>query len=83
LSTKITNPRIDKYYERALEYGAQGGKLLGAGGAGFLLLYCKQEKQKTLRQALFDCPELPFHIDWSGARIIYVGESNSERGFIS
>jgi D-glycero-alpha-D-manno-heptose-7-phosphate kinase len=82
LCAKISNHCIDGYYQRALEYGAAGGKLLGAGGAGFLLLYCEPERQDTLRKALFDCPELPFGIDWAGARIIYVGERHTEQGFV-
>ena len=40
MSTKISNPQIDELYEEALKAGAMGGKLLGAGGGGFLLLYC-------------------------------------------
>ena len=80
LSSKISNRRIDKYYKRALEYGADGGKVLGAGGGGFLLLYCEPDKQGSLRKALFDLCELPFKFDW-GARIIYVGEKHAEEGF--
>jgi len=82
LSSKISNSRIDRYYERALEYGALGGKLLGAGGGGFLLLYCEPENQERLRKALFDCFELPFKFDWGGSRIIYVGEHHTKEGFI-
>ena len=81
LSHKITNTKIDRYYDRALEYGALGGKLLGAGGGGFLLLYCEPENQERLRKALFDCFELPFKFDWNGTRIIYVGENHAEKGF--
>jgi D-glycero-alpha-D-manno-heptose-7-phosphate kinase len=83
LSSRITNSRIEKFYERAREYGAIGGKLLGAGGGGFLLLYCDQQKQNHLRKALFDCPEMPFRFDWGGARIIYVGDRWNQEGFIN
>ncbi len=83
LSEKISNPKIDKYYERALEYGAIGGKLLGAGGGGFLLLYCENKDQERLRKALFDCHELSFSFDWHGAGIIYVGDRYIEHGFFS
>jgi D-glycero-alpha-D-manno-heptose-7-phosphate kinase len=83
LSGKISNSKIDKYYERALEYGALGGKLLGAGGGGFLLLYCEEKNHERLRKALFDCHELPFSFDWHGASIIYVGEKDIEQGFFS
>ena len=83
LSSKISNSTIDKYYERALKYGALGGKLLGAGGGGFLIFYCETEKQGILREALSDCFELPFRFDWGGSRIIYIGEKNIEEGFFS
>jgi D-glycero-alpha-D-manno-heptose-7-phosphate kinase len=81
LSSRISKPEIDKYYNRALEYGAVGGKLLGAGGGGFLLLYCEKHNQERLRKALFDLYELPFKFDHGGARIIYVGERHTKRGF--
>lgn len=83
LSQKISNDRIDKYYERALTYGATGGKLLGAGGGGFLLLYCEEENQEKLRQALFDIYEMPFKFDWGGTRIVYIGERHTQEGFVS
>ncbi len=81
LTSKITNSRIDSYYDRAIEYGALGGKLLGAGGGGFLLLYCEPKNQDRLRNALFDLHEMPFKFDWGGSRIIYVGEKYAEKGF--
>ena len=81
LSSRISTPRIDKLYERALEYGALGGKLLGAGGGGFLLLYCEQDQQARLRNALFDLHELPFRFDWGGAQIVHVGERHKKHGF--
>ena len=83
LSEKISNERINSYYRRALEYGALGGKLLGAGGGGFLLLYCEPENQEKLRKALFDLSELPFKFDWAGSRIIYVGETHTKKGFLT
>lgn len=83
LSSKISNAKIDAYYDRALQYGAAGGKLLGAGGGGFLLLYCEAEKQEQVRKALFDCFEMPFAFDWGGTRIVYIGERNTQEGFVS
>jgi D-glycero-alpha-D-manno-heptose-7-phosphate kinase len=83
LSGKITNNTINNYYNRALKYGALGGKLLGAGGGGFLLLYVESDKQDTIRKVLFDCYELPFKFDWGGSKIIYVGEHDIEEGFYS
>lgn len=81
LSSKVSNSKINKYYDRAIEYGALGGKLLGAGGGGFLLLYCEPENQDKLRRALFDLNELPFKFDRTGSRIIYVGETHTKEGF--
>ena len=82
LSNMISNSMINKYYDRALEYGALGGKLLGAGGGGFLLFYCEEKKQERLRNALFDLFELKFSFDWQGSKIIYVGDKNwEEYGF--
>jgi len=43
LATSISNPRIDEIYNLAISHGAQSGKLLGAGGAGFMLFYCPKE----------------------------------------
>ena len=82
LSSKISNSQIDKYYNQGIEHGALGGKLLGAGGGGFLLFYCEPENQERLRKGLSDLYELPFKFDWAGSRIIYVGERNTEAGFL-
>lgn len=81
LSSRISNSKIDEYYERAIKCGALGGKLLGAGGGGFLLFYCEPENQDRLRKELFDLWEMPFEFDWAGSRIIYVGERHTEKGF--
>ena len=82
LSNMISNSMINKYYDRALEYGALGGKLLGAGGGGFLLFYCEEKNQERLRNALFDLFELKFSFDWQGSKIIYVGDKDwEEYGF--
>ena len=71
LSTKISNPAIDEAYQAALDAGASGGKLLGAGGGGFLLLFCLPEHQASLRAKLTGLKELPFGFDFSGSRIIF------------
>ena len=76
LASKINNGTVDKYYEIAMSCGALGGKLLGAGGGGFLLFYCPKERQPRLRSALSDLVELPFHMESSGTKVIYVGEKN-------
>ena len=71
LSKKISNPDIDNYYKAAIEAGAAGGKLLGAGGGGFLLFYVKPNKQNKVRSALSNLSEMKFEIDYEGATIIY------------
>ncbi len=76
LASQISNDKIGKYYDLAMANGALGGKLLGAGGGGFLLFYCPEEKQKRLRSALSDLWELPFAMESSGTKIIYVGDKD-------
>ena len=76
LASSISNDRIGKYYDLAMDSGALGGKLLGAGGGGFLLFYCPKERQKRLRSALSDLWELPFAMETSGTKIIYVGDKD-------
>ena len=71
LSDKITTPEIDAMYEKAKKAGAFGGKLLGAGGGGFLLLLIPQDKQESVRQALQDFLEVSFHFENNGSQIIY------------
>lgn len=70
LAKDITNPIIDGAYERAIAAGALGGKILGAGGGGFILLYCDEEKQDQVRKEIL-LPEVEFRISASGSRVIY------------
>jgi len=72
LASGISNDKIDKYYEIALKAGALGGKILGAGGGGFLLLYCPKEKQTKLQEALNDLTLTEFSLEPEGSKIIYV-----------
>jgi len=74
LASGISNPEIDALYERALNAGAIGGKITGAGGGGFLLLYCRAADQPAVRKALEDLQELPFDIDDGGSRVVYNGQ---------
>lgn len=67
----ISNRQIDEMYERALEAGATGGKICGAGGGGFLLLYVPREKQNAVREALREYREFPFMLERHGSRIIF------------
>ena len=74
LSNKISRNEIDILYEKAKGSGALGGKLLGAGGGGFLLFYCEQEHQERLRSVLNDLTELVFKFDRAGSKIIYLDD---------
>lgn len=78
LASKITNPMIDDLYNKALKNGALGGKLLGAGGGGFLLLYCEPEKQQMLRSAMAGLKEMKFKFENEGSKLIYVGDEYEE-----
>lgn len=71
LANGISNEFIDKYMDIALRNGAMGGKLLGAGGGGFLLFYAKEENHQRLRNAMADLKEMPFKFDNKGSTIIH------------
>lgn len=71
LSSNITNDEIDVMYEKSVRGGAIGGKIAGAGGGGFLLSYCRREKQDDLRYAMRDFKELPFMLEPHGSKIIF------------
>ena len=71
LANKISNSEIDFMYETAIKNGAKGGKLLGAGGGGFLLFYVPKEKHDKVRKSLKNYRELPFNFDYDGAKIIF------------
>jgi D-glycero-alpha-D-manno-heptose-7-phosphate kinase len=71
LATSITNPAIEEMYQAARRAGALGGKITGAGGGGFLLLYCPVERKQPVRQALRGLRELPFHFENDGSKVIF------------
>ena len=73
LASGIANPEIDEAYEIAMKNGALGGKLLGAGGGGFLLFYCEEEKQAQLKKAI-GLKELDFSFERDGTSVIYIGD---------
>ena len=72
LSSGISNENIDKMYDLAITAGATGGKILGAGGGGFLLLYVEDKCKEKVKQVLKDYREVPFKVDNEGSRIIFV-----------
>lgn len=71
LMAGISNPEIEHFYKIGLSAGATGGKLLGAGGSGFLLFYTPEGKQDSVKDALKDLSYFPVEIDNVGATIIY------------
>ena len=68
---KISTGSIDELYEKGLKAGALGGKLLGAGGGGFLLFYVEEDKQEQVSKALDGLMRVPFAFEDSGTQIIY------------
>lgn len=70
LSDKITTPQIDEIYESARESGAIGGKLIGAGGGGFMLLFAKPEDQAKIKEKLKGVLLVPFQFESNGSQII-------------
>jgi D-glycero-alpha-D-manno-heptose-7-phosphate kinase len=71
LASQISNDSIDEMYASARRAGATGGKITGAGGGGFLLLYCPYEKQDAVRSALHGLQELPFQLEHDGSKVIF------------
>ena len=75
LATGISKPCIDEWYERARMHGAIGGKILGAGGGGFLLLYAPSEKHPAICEALPELRPISFGFEPQGSKLIYVEEN--------
>ena len=73
LANSISNSKIDDLYNIAMKNGAVGGKLLGAGGGGFLLFYCPQERQQKLGKAL-ELKRFQFVFEHDGSSIVYIGD---------
>ncbi len=70
LSDKVSTPEIDHLYEEAMRAGAVGGKILGAGGGGFLLLFVRPELQSKVRERLKHLIHVPFEFENSGSRVV-------------
>lgn len=70
LASAISNPDIAEYYESAMKAGAKGGKLLGAGGGGFLLFYCDESLQPRVESAI-GLRRVDFHVSLNGSRVVF------------
>jgi D-glycero-alpha-D-manno-heptose-7-phosphate kinase len=71
LASRISNPEINNIYDTAKSAGAIGGKITGAGGGGFFLLYCTHGKQESVRSALAGLQELSFLLEHDGSKVIF------------
>ena len=67
----VSTDNIDKLYEKGIKAGALGGKLLGAGGGGFLIFYVQPEYQKNVKEAMKDLMYIPFKFEDGGTRVIH------------
>ena len=72
LTNGISNTTVDDAYQAAIDAGAKGGKLLGAGGGGFLMLYAEPARHDEIRRALISLRETPFRFAAQGSSIIFV-----------
>ena len=80
ITSKVSTDSIDAIYDKAIKAGATGGKLLGAGGGGFLLFYVEADKQKNVHEALEDLLYVPFEFETAGPQVIhYTPESYEPR----
>ena len=70
LASGVSNSQVDGAVTRALEAGASGVKLTGAGGGGFLVVLCPMERQRAVRESLADMRELPIRLERSGSRVM-------------
>ncbi len=71
LSSAVSNPRVDEIYQTAMNAGALGGKLTGAGGGGFILLFVPPSKHAAVRAVFNNLIYVPFKFDFTGSQIIY------------
>ncbi len=71
MSAKVSNSQVDDLYDAARSAGALGGKLTGAGGGGFLMLFAPPERQDSIRDRLAHLVEVPFRIEPMGSQIIF------------
>ena len=76
--TSVSTNSIDDLYERGIAAGALGGKLLGAGGGGFLLFYVQPEKRNDVKKAMRDLMYIPFNFEEGGTRVIHYSPEEYE-----
>ena len=74
LAKSVTNERIDHWYNVALKSGAIGGKILGAGGGGHLLIFAEPGAHREIRDALWELVHVPFRFESTGSQIVYYAE---------
>lgn len=74
LASQISNSQIDEIYNAGIQAGATGGKLLGAGGGGFMLFYCEKSKQKKLLESLRHLRPFDFSFEREGSKLIYYAD---------
>ena len=82
ISSKMSDGRIDRWYGLAMQSGALGGKLMGAGGGGFLMFYAENGTRARVRQAMAGegLREMPFNFEFSGSRVLVHIESRDQGG---
>lgn len=71
LSSHVSTPEIDAIYEAAIRAGARGGKLLGAGGGGFIIFFVEPERQEAVKEAMSELTYVPFKFETEGSVILY------------
>jgi D-glycero-alpha-D-manno-heptose-7-phosphate kinase len=76
MAQDATNAQIDQWYDCARANGALGGKITGAGGGGFLLLYARPDDHPRICRALPELRPVPIRFEPQGAKIIYVEEAD-------
>jgi D-glycero-alpha-D-manno-heptose-7-phosphate kinase len=74
LASKISDSMIDAYYQQGIDAGALGGKLVGAGGGGFLLFYCPASSQSWFLRSMSELRRVPFRFEVNGSRIIHISD---------
>ena len=79
LTEKVSTPEVDEIYQAARSEGALGGKLLGAGGGGFMLLFARPEDQWRIRARLKDLLYVPFRFETAGSQIIFYDYNTADR----